>query len=371
MKNKKEIALIYNNINRYKACRLSKYLIGLTVNGYNLFELKVKYMSNKRWTLTFLFLIILFLYVFIQFIWTSKQMEETVEALDKRVSLHEEPPHFILIAQEFDNPYWRKVEKGAQDAAKKFQVEVEYVAPLRTSIVEQIKLLEKAIASKVDGIIVQSLDEEAFTPIINKAISKNIPIITIDTDAKASRRLSYVGTDNFAAGQLLGKTVVDMTTGQHKIGVIIGSESSDNQQERLDGFLSVIKQHPRLEVVEVQASNISRIQASIQADIMLRKYPDISVMVGTSALDAIGMTVAVKNLQRSDIQIFGFDDVEETLLAIKKGEITATIIQKPYEMGFIAVQLMSKHLQGQPIPNVYFTSSKKVDASNVQMEVTP
>jgi len=328
-------------------------------------------MSNKRWTLTLICLFILFLYVFIQFIWTTRQMEGAVEALDKRVSLNEEPLHFILIAQEFDNPYWRKIEKGAKDAAKEFQVEVEYVAPLRTSVEEQMKLLEKAIASKVDGIIVQSLDEETFTPIINKAMSKNIPIITIDTDAKGSKRLSYVGTDNFAAGQLLGKTVVDMTSGEHKIGVIIGSESSDNQQERLDGFLSVIQQDPRFEVVNVEVSNISRIQASIQAEIMLRKFPDISIMVGTSALDAIGMTVAVKNLQRSDVQIFGFDDVEETITAIKKGEISATIIQRPYEMGYVAVQLMVKHLKGQPIPNVYFTSSKKIDASNVQMEVTP
>jgi ribose transport system substrate-binding protein len=328
-------------------------------------------MMKNKWTISLFTLFLIFVYVFLQFIWTTNQLEETVKNLNERTLSDEEPLHFILIAQELDNPYWRKIEQGAQDAADNLQVAVEYVAPFRTSMEEQIKLLEKAIASQVDGIIVQSLDEETFTPIINKAISRNIPIITIDTDAPTSQRISYVGTDNYAAGQLLGETVVKRTTGIRKVGVIIGSDTSENQKARLQGFLSIIEQHPRLEVVDVKVSNISRIQASIQAEIMLKQHPEISVLVGTSALDAIGMSLATKILQRDDIDIFGFDDVEETLIAIKEGKILATVIQKPYEMGYLAVLLMYDYLHGKRIPEIYYTSSEAVDKSSMQMGETP
>ncbi|WP_027408832.1 sugar-binding protein [Anoxybacteroides tepidamans] len=325
-------------------------------------------MTNKRWTISLICMFFLFLYVLIHFVISTQRIEKTVEQLRQTARPSSSQPHFVLISQEFDNPYWRKIARGAKDAAKYYHINVEYIGPLRTSIDEQIKLLEKAIASRVDGIIVQSLNDSRFTPFINKAMDEHIPVITIDTDAPMSRRLSYVGTNNFAAGQLLGETVVSRAVGKKKIGVIIGSDASESQQLRLQGFKSVIERHPSFKIAAVASSNISRTQASIQAEIMLRAHPDISVMVGTSALDAVGILMATKNLHRDDIQIFGFDDVEETLQAIQQGKIAATVVQKPYDMGFSAVELMVEYLSGKNINKEHFTDTKVVDKTNVWME---
>ncbi|WP_163151701.1 sugar-binding protein [Anoxybacillus sp. MB8] len=323
-------------------------------------------MAQKKWTIILIVLFVLFLYVFFYFIIVTQQLERTVARLQYQPKHMSQYPHIVLISQVFDNPYWRKIENGAKEAAKQYNINIEYTGPLQTSIDEQVKLLEKAIASRVDGIIVQNLKDEAFTPLIDKAISRNIPVITIDADAPKSRRIAYVGTNNFEAGQLLGKAVVSRVDGERAIGVIIGTDTSENQRLRLQGFLSVIAEHPRLQVVSVTSSNISRIQASIQAEQMLRKHPNISVMVGTSALDAIGIRMAVKNLHRENIQIFGFDDVEETMEAIKEGDIVATVVQKPYDMGYSAVKLMVDHLSGKQIDKEHFTAIEVIDRQNVQ-----
>lgn len=323
-------------------------------------------MTQKKWTISLVVLLVLFLYVFFHFIAVTKKLETTVAQLQHEEKATSHLPHIILISQEFDNPYWRKIEQGAKEAGNRYDVNIEYIGPLRTSIDEQVKLLEKAIASRVDGIIVQNLKDEWFTPLIDKAISRNIPVITIDADAPKSRRIAYVGTNNFEAGQLLGKAVVSRIEGERSIGVIIGTDTSENQRLRLQGFLSVVTQHPRLKVVSIASSNISRIQASIQAEQMLRKHPNISVMVGTSALDAIGIRMALKNLHREDIQIFGFDDVEETLQAIEEGDIVATVVQKPYDMGYSAVKLMVDHLSGKQIDKEHFTATEVIDRQNVQ-----
>ncbi|MBB5355354.1 ribose transport system substrate-binding protein [Anoxybacillus mongoliensis] len=323
-------------------------------------------MAQKKWTISLIIFLVLFLYVFFHFITVTKQLEKTVAKLQHEQKMMSHFPHVILISQEFDNPYWRKIEQGAKEAGKQYDVNIEYIGPLRTSIEEQVKLLEKAIASRVDGIIVQNLKDEAFTPLIDKAISRNIPVITIDADAPKSRRIAYVGTNNFEAGRLLGQAVVSRVEGKQEIGVIIGTDTSENQRLRLQGFLSVITEYPRLKVVSVASSNISRIQASIQAEQMLRKQPNISVMVGTSALDAIGIRMAIKNLHREDIQIFGFDDVEETMEAIKEGDIVATVVQKPYDMGYSAVKLMADHLSGKQIDKEHFTATGVIDYQNIQ-----
>ncbi|PEJ57788.1 sugar ABC transporter substrate-binding protein [Bacillus sp. AFS002410] len=317
-------------------------------------------MEEKKWSIILSVLFLLFVYVLIHFEINARNIENSVQKLQDREVEPKKKLHFVLISQEFDNPYWRKVQEGADVAAEKYGVNVEYIGPLRTSPEEQIKLLEKAIASQVDGIIVQSLDENTFSPVINKAVSQHIPVITIDTDAPKSKRIAYVGTNNFNAGEQLGRVVVEETGGVGKIGVIIGSEKSESQQARLNGFLNVVKKNPNLVVKEIESSNISIIQAKLQAENMMRNNKDISIMVGTSALDAIGILNASKNLKLNQVEIFGFDNIEGTLQAVQDDSIKATVIQKPYEMGYQSVGLLIDSLHGKAIHKENFTPTEVV-----------
>lgn len=325
-------------------------------------------MGNKKWTASLIVLFVIFMYVLMRFAENASHIANAVESLSANKKVKAKTPHLALIAQELDNPYWRNIEDGAKAAAETYHVQVEYIAPLRTSVEEQLKLFEKAIASRVDGIVVQSLDEQTFAPIINKAVAAHIPVVTIDTDSPMSQRMAYVGTDNYAAGEKLGETVTDMTGGKGEIGVIIGSETSPSQKLRFDGFLSVIQKHPEMKIVDIEPSNISKIQAVLQTESILRKYPDISVMVGMSALDAAGILNAVTNLRNNHVQIFGFDDVEETLQAISNGRIQATIVQKPFRMGFESIKLLSQYLQGKKTQVENFTPTEVITKNNVYLE---
>ncbi|GJM77660.1 hypothetical protein HMSSN139_01560 [Paenibacillus sp. HMSSN-139] len=176
----------------------------------------------------------------------------------------------------------------------KYGIDIEFTGPVRNNMEEQLNLLEKAIAARVDAIIVQGLNEERFTPVIDKAVRRGIPVVTIDTDAPDSRRLAYVGTDNLAAGERLGRLVVETTGGTGKIGVIIGSDQAANQLQRLDGLKRIVAEHEGLEIVDVRSSNISHMEAIQQAANMLRNHPEINIMVGTSATDALGVLQAAK-----------------------------------------------------------------------------
>lgn len=325
-------------------------------------------MKLDKWILSFTILLILFVYVLLRYEASSNNIERAIESLSINNEMKVDKKHFILIGQEYDNPYWKSVEKGARDSAKKYDLNIEYVAPLRTSVDEQLKLLEKAVASKVDGIIVQSLDNKTFTPIINQAIAKNIPVVTIDTDAPNSLRKSYIGTDNYEAGIRLGQTVAEMSLGKGNIGIIIGSEYSESQKMRLNGLLNVFKQYPNLHVIDRSSSNISKIQASLQAERMLRKHDEINIMIGISALDAIGILNATNSIVDREIQIFGFDGIEETMKGIIDHKIQATIVQKPYDMGYQGVKLLFESINGKEIVKINYTPTEVITSGNVLEE---
>jgi ribose transport system substrate-binding protein len=306
-------------------------------------------MADKKWTFAVLILFFVFIILLVYFALTSIEISTIVKGIQGKERVQRQTHHFVLISQELENPYWKKVEEGAKDAATLYGLDMEYVGPLRSNLGEQMKLLDQAIAARVDGIIVQGLNHDLFTPLINKSVEQGIPVITIDSDAPKSRRATYVGTDNFESGKRLAHRIVEDTGGKGKIGVIIGNEDAENQRLRLEGFKYVTSKFPAMEIVEVLPSNISRIQAELQAEEMLKKHGDITIMVGMSALDALGILQAKKNLGLERMRIYGFDDLDETLRAISKGEIEATIVQKPYVMGYNAVRQLNDLYHGLAI----------------------
>ncbi|KZE69943.1 LacI family transcriptional regulator [Paenibacillus jamilae] len=313
-------------------------------------------MSNRKWTFILIPVLLLFGWLLFQFTLSSFQIHQFAEQL-KAVSPKDRGPDtkVVLISQELDNYYWRSIEQGARKEAKQYGMRLDYIGPDRINPSEQIKLLDKAIASKADAILVQGINDPEYRRLINKAAGLGIPVITIDTDEPDSRRLAYVGTDNEGAGKQMG-VLLAKASGEHgDIGVMISNERVENQRLRLAGFRSVISRYPNLHIVEIRSSNISRLQAAQQAQNMLTRYPQIRYMVGFSALDGLGILEASERRGAQSLQIFAFDDMAETLKAIKDRKIELTIVQQPEEMGAKAIKLLNDYLNGSHPQELTYT----------------
>ncbi|MCU9612714.1 sugar-binding protein [Caldibacillus lycopersici] len=322
-------------------------------------------MSHKRWTIGFIILFVLFLLLFIKFFIVSFNIQDSVQQLMSTSNSPSAPKHVVLVSQELDNPYWRTIEEGARVAAEEHNIQLQYTGPIRINQEEQLEFLDQAIAEKVDGIIIQGANNPLFDALVKKASANNIPVITVDSDAPDTERITYVGTDNFGAGKKLGELTVELLGEKGEVGFIIGSDTAENHNQRLEGFLSVLENYPNIEVVDIQTSNISQIQAEQQAEKMLMQYPTIDAMVGTSALDGFGIVQAMEKVKREDIKVIGFDDVEGTKAAIQQGEIDATIVQRPYNMGYTSIELLADYFDGMQIQSRNFTEVKIVNIDNV------
>lgn len=140
-----------------------------------------------------------------------------------------------------------------------------------------------------------------------------------------------------------------------------------NQRLRLQGFEKIINASPQLTIAEVRSSNISLLQASQQAEELLRSHPDIAYMIGFSALDGIGIAEAVERLKLDHVQIYAFDDLEDTIEALKQGKISASIVQQPYAMGYEAVSLLNSHFNGLSAAEQQYTPVSVIDQKAAQL----
>ncbi|WP_461479734.1 sugar-binding protein [Paenibacillus sp. PvR148] len=309
-------------------------------------------------------LFIIFSCLLLSFLFSTLRIRELVQPL-KSGGTGGDARHIVLIPQELDNPFWRSVEQGAREASEKYGMTLEYIGPFRIHPPEQIKLLEKTIATKADAILIQGINDPHYRTLIDKAMDQGIPVITVDTDEPGSRRLSYVGTDNLEAGKKMGELVVKAAGSQGSIGVLLGNEEADNQRLRLEGFRSVISRYPELTIIDVRSSNISRLQAARQAEDILLSHPQIRYMVGFSALDGVGMMEAVERVMPQGVNIFAFDDLEDTKEGIRQCRIVSTIVQQPHEMGYNAVSMLNDYFQGNNLLQQYFTAISVSDRNTV------
>jgi ribose transport system substrate-binding protein len=275
-------------------------------------------------------------------------------------------PRIALVAHMKDNPYWQIIKKGAEAAAKERGVILEYYGPDAPNVAENLKLIDMNIAARVDGLITYVQEEDKYQPYIDKAIDKGIPVITIDTDAKSSKRIAYVGTDNFDAGRKAGKVLYEKVGSGANIGVIMGGLTTTNQVERLEGFKNYLAAKADVEIVTVESSNDNELSAKIATNKMIKENPDLNSLYCTSVLDGVGAAKAVvENKLQGRISIICFDDLPETLEYIKRGIIHATIVQKPYDMGYESVQRMMDKISGKEIKALDITDTVLVTQENV------
>ncbi|WP_099355721.1 sugar-binding protein [Fredinandcohnia onubensis] len=276
--------------------------------------------------------------------------------------------HFVLIVEEMEHEYWQLIGEGAKNAGQKYGAAVEYIGPERSNTEEQLKLFDKAIKSKVDGIIVQGLNEH-FTDMINKAERQNIPVVTIDTDSPESMRHAYIGSDNYMAGQLAGKALVEDTNGVANVGIITGSLDNPHHLERVEGFKDVVEQVEGIEIVAVEESKITRVEVEEKAYNILTEHENITAFFGTSSYNGIGIVSAANSLQKqNDMYVITFDTIDENMELLKNGEIEAIVEQHPFEMGYLSVERMVDIMNGKQFKEITHTNSSIINKSTLDLE---
>jgi len=253
--------------------------------------------------------------------------------------------HFVFIAQSTDDPFWQSVKKGALEAGKEFNAAVEFNGPRFTSIVEELKYLDIAIASRVDGIATHVLDEKQFTQLIDKAAAYGIPVVTMENDAKSSKRVSFIGTASFMVGSEAGKMLAEATGGKAKVAIILNSYSGDGedilQNLKVLGFKDAAKDFADIEIKTVQSSRMGMFSAEEITKEILSRFPDVNAVFCTNSKDTLGAVEVVVDANRvGDITIIGYGDLPDILGYVEKGVVYGTVVGNPVKIGYESVKAL-------------------------------
>jgi ribose transport system substrate-binding protein len=292
---------------------------------------------------------------------------------------HSADEKYYVIATNIKVPYWEAAGAGMMRAATQMHVQAEFLGPATYDPKAQQAEFQKVVAKKPTGILISPADPELMKPDIDGAIAQGIPVITIDSDAPSSKRLLFIGTDNYRAGEIGGQVLAKSLHGKGNV-VLLSMPEQANLKDRLRGYQDALAAHPQIKIVEVlDIRGSSGTAFDKTMEIMEKRAAKVD---GFACLEAVACPEVAEVLDRkkADKVVVAMDVDPLTLQWIQKGRITATIGQKPFTMAYFGLKMLDDLHHHKitpldanwakdpfsPIPTLVDTGATLIDKSNVE-----
>jgi ribose transport system substrate-binding protein len=246
---------------------------------------------------------------------------------------------FFLVTVNTQIPYWQTAATGFARAASEVQVQSAVVGPSNYDPEAEQREFRRVAGLKPAGILVSPADPDLMKGDIDAAIAAGIPIITVDADSSASKRLSFIGTNNYEAGRLGGEIVSRSLHGSGHVAIFTMPEQT-NLNERYRGYMEILTAYPQVTVLPVVDIKGDPQIAFEQAQKMIAANAKVDAFVCLDALGGKGVAKALSAAHVTGKTVIAMDYDPETLEWIRKGFIHGTIAQRPFTMGFVGLKML-------------------------------
>jgi ribose transport system substrate-binding protein len=277
--------------------------------------------------------------------------------------------HLPKVAFVSNNPFdfWTFAQAGCDKAGPENGVEVVFKKPGQGDAAVQQEIIDSLVNQDIKAIAISVIDPTNQTAYLD-GVAANVPLITVDNDAPASKRLCYIGTNNYEAGREVGKLVQEAMPGGGVVAVFVGQLEALNARQRRQGMLDELggraapadintiepspdgQEYGKYKLLRTFTDQTDGAKAENNASdalLLLANEPNVC-LVGLWAYNPPAILNAVaKQKKLGQVKIVGFDENKETLQGVADGHIYATVVQDPFHFGVESVQVMAKLAKGE------------------------
>jgi ribose transport system substrate-binding protein len=235
--------------------------------------------------------------------------------------------------------FWKVAAAGVRKYEGEGRVQVDLKMPPNGTPEEQNQILENLASQGYDAIAVSAVAPNDQVAVLNRVAEKTA-LITFDSDAPRSNRLLYIGTNNYEAGRALGGQIVKLLPSGGNIAVFVGSFSADNAAQRFKGIQDTIADH-NITVVDRREDGTDRAKARSNVEDIVNAHRTLNLVAGLWSYNGPAIAAALESLGRKGKVLAAvFDEEAGTLDAIAGGTIACTVVQKPFQFGYLASKWM-------------------------------
>lgn len=263
--------------------------------------------------------------------------------------------------------FWKSVHAGAVKASRELDCDIVWKGPLKEDDLKgQIDVVQTFIAQGVSGIVLAPLNQTALKAPVHQATESKIPVVVIDSDLEGSDPVSFVATDNVAAGKIAADGLAKAMGNKGSVVVLRYQEGSASTQNREKGFLEATRARSDMKVISDTQYGGATTESAFQKSesLLLSLKADSGAVHGVFAPNestTFGMLLALRKTNVvKKTKFVGFDASDKLLGALRDGELDALVVQNPFNMGYLAVKTMVDALRGKKVESRIDTGAQLV-----------
>jgi ribose transport system substrate-binding protein len=251
----------------------------------------------------------------------------------------------VRVAMVINNPsaYWREGEAGMTNAAKELGVKADFQGPQGGDLTAQLSLLDTLRSQKVAGYTLSAVDPAAAKAPVNAALGAGINVVAIDSPLPGtSKPVLYLGTPNTDAGQRAGEAMKKLLgDGGGEVAILTGSLTATNATQRIAGFTKALE-GSKVKIVQTLSDDADPAKALSNGQSALQANPNLKGIYTVWSYDGPAAGQAVQAAGKSgQVQVVADDAEPKTVQYVRDGVIQAMILQRPYEQGYLGIDLLT------------------------------
>lgn len=284
--------------------------------------------------------------------------------------------YYVMITEDRKSDFWQSVYRGAYERGQEENVYVDLLGEHLSQEYSREDLMRIAMTSGVDGIFVESDESDEMLQMIDEAVERGIPVVTLYGDNTHSERCSFVGVGSYNLGREYGRQVLKLTAAQKNpdvldVAVLVNAHALNSAQNIVcSGIQDALEQEklqgPEIELslVTVDDTNTFSVEESIRDIFMEKKLPDIIICLNELNTTCVYQAVVDYNCV-GEVSILGYYDTDTILKAIERNVIYATISIDTEQMGAFCVDALREYYR-YGYTSQYFTADVTIiDQNNV------
>lgn len=262
-------------------------------------------------------------------------------------------------------PFWGNVRDGVVSAGKDLGIDVSIRGPAEEiDIQDQIDIVRRAIVEKPDAIVLAAADYNLLVPLAREIKRRGIPLVCIDSFVNSDDADVRIGTDSYEGGQKCASALMRYVRAGDTVAVMSYVKGSSTAIDRETGARDSLA--GKVKLLDTLYSNADAELAYSQAALLISTTPSLRGIVALNDPTALGAARALSESgKQGTIALIGFDNSFPVLKYVERGVIRDTVVQKPFNMGYLGIKAARDLIHGKKLPR--FINTGSIDISRINM----